>query len=140
MLFGPAFAVVVPLVGIAVGDGLVKRRPPVRTLFNMAQMAISVAAAGFVFERSRAAAHPLDLVDDAPALAVGGLVYLVVNDTLVSAVIASSSMRFIRSLPRSGSARSATSLLPYISMAPAGRPRRLHLPGDAVVARSTSCR
>ncbi len=105
LLYGPAFAIAIAIVGIGVGDGLLKHRAPIRTLFNMAQMGISVAVARLLFAGLSGSQESLSLVRDALPLAVAALAYMLVNDTLVRAAWWRS--RGSRSRA-SGSARSAT--------------------------------
>ena len=40
VLFGPAFAMMVAVVGLVVTDGLIRRPPLLRTAFNIGQMAV----------------------------------------------------------------------------------------------------
>jgi len=46
---GPGAAIVMEGIGLFVGDGLIKRRPPIKVLFNMAMMTFAVGVAGLVF-------------------------------------------------------------------------------------------
>lgn len=114
LLFGPVVACVVAVTGILVADGFIKRRPLIRTAFNLAQMSIAVLAAGLIYQ---ALGHaPLDLVHDAGALALAALAYLFINDALVSVVISLDGSSFLQEFI--GSFRDL--LLPYASMAPLG--------------------
>jgi diguanylate cyclase (GGDEF)-like protein/putative nucleotidyltransferase with HDIG domain len=115
VLFGPAFAMVVAVCGLLVADGLIRRAPHVRTAFNVAQMAISVGLCGLLYQ-ALAADGPLDFVADAGALALAALVYLVVNDSLVAAVLSVRGRSFFQEWRLSFK----DILLPYVSMAPLG--------------------
>ena len=115
VLFGPAFAMVVAVCGLLITDGLVRRPPLVRTAFNLAQMAISVGLCGLLFH-ALAPAGPMDLVADAGALALAAFVYLVVNDSLVAAVLSVRGRSFFQEFRLSFK----DILLPYVSMAPLG--------------------
>jgi len=114
-LFGPAFAMVIALGGVFIADGLISRRPAVRTSFNMAQMAVAVGLCGLVFQRL-SVGGPLNLVTDFPALAVSAFVYLFVNNTLVAGVLSMHGRSFFQEWRLSFS----EILMPYISMAPLG--------------------
>ena len=46
---GPGAAIIMEAIGLFVGDGLIKRRPPIKVIFNMAMMTFSVGVAGLVF-------------------------------------------------------------------------------------------
>jgi putative nucleotidyltransferase with HDIG domain len=115
VLFGPAFAMIVALAGLLIADGLIRRRPAVRTSFNMAQMAIAVGLCGLVFQRLSPGGQ-LNLVADFPALAVSAFVYLLMNDTLVAVVLSIRGRSFFQEWKLS----MREILLPYISMAPLG--------------------
>jgi diguanylate cyclase (GGDEF)-like protein/putative nucleotidyltransferase with HDIG domain len=115
VLFGPAFAMLAAIGGLAITDGLIRRPPLVRTAFNIAQMAVAVGLCGFVYRALRVDG-PIDLVADAPALALGALVYLVVNDSLVAAVLSIRGRSFFQEWRLSFK----DILLPYASMAPLG--------------------
>jgi diguanylate cyclase (GGDEF)-like protein len=115
VLFGPAMAIMVAVFGLVVSDGLIRRKPPVRTAFNIGQMAVAVGLCGLTYQALKVDG-PIDLVADAPALALSALVYLVVNDTLVAAVL---SLRG-RSFAQEWRLSVKDILLPYVSMAPLG--------------------
>jgi putative nucleotidyltransferase with HDIG domain len=114
-LFGPAFAMVIALGGVFIADGLISRRPPVRTLFNMAQMSVAVGLCGLVFQRL-SPGGPLNLVTDFPALAVSAFVYLATNNTLVAGILSLHGRSFFQEWKLSF----REIMLPYISMAPLG--------------------
>lgn len=115
ILFGPVFAGAVTAFGILVGDGLVNRRPASRVAFNIAQMSVAAMVCALLY-RWLAAAGPVDLVTDAPAIALSGLAYLVINDTLVSGIISINGRSFLSEWV--GIFRDI--MLPYASMAPLG--------------------
>lgn len=115
LLFGPAFACLIAVGGILIGDGIIKRRPAIRTAFNMAQMSLAVMVAGLAFTVWSVPGR-LDLVRDAPALALAAFAYLVINDTLVSLVVSFTGSSFAQEWI--GSFRDL--MLPYVSMAPLG--------------------
>ena len=115
VLFGPAFAMVVVLCGLAITDGVVRRAPFRRTAFNMAQMAVSVGLCGLVYQALKVPG-PVDLVRDAPALALAALVYLLVNDSLVAGVVSMTGRSFLAEWKLSFK----DILLPYASMGPLG--------------------
>jgi putative nucleotidyltransferase with HDIG domain len=115
VLFGPAFAIMVVVSGLVTTDGLIRRAPLVRTAFNIAQMAVSVGLCGLVYQALKVDG-PIDLVADAPALALAALVYLVVNDSLVAGVLSIRGRSFLQEWRLSFK----DILLPYVSMAPLG--------------------
>jgi len=115
VLFGPAFAIMVVVCGLVITDGLIRRAPLVRTAFNIAQMAVSVGLCGLVYQALKVDG-PIDLVADAPALALAALVYLVVNDSLVAGVLSIRGRSFLQEWRLSFK----DILLPYVSMAPLG--------------------
>lgn len=115
ILFGPTFAIIVAVGGIVVADGIIARRPPVRTLFNIAQMTIAVGLCGLVFQRL-SPTFALDLVRDLPALAIAAFIYLFINNTLVAGVLGMRGRSFFQEWRLSF----REILLPYISMAPLG--------------------
>ena len=114
-LFGPAFAMIIALGGVLIADGFISRRPPVRTSFNMAQMAVAVGLCGLVFQRLSPGGE-LNLVTDFPALAVSAFVYLFMNNTLVAGVLSMHGRLFFQEWKLSF----REILLPYVSMAPLG--------------------
>jgi hypothetical protein len=115
VLFGPAFAIVVAVCGLAFTDGVIRRAPLVQTAFNMSQMAVSVGLCGLAYQALKVAG-PVDLIADAPALALAALVYLVVNDSLVAGVVSLRGRSFLQEWRMSF----RDILLPYASMAPLG--------------------
>ena len=86
-----------------------------RTAFNIAQMAVAVGLCGAVYQALEVNG-PIDLVADAPALAIAAFVYLVVNDSLVAAVLSIRGRPFFQEWRMSFK----DILLPYVSMAPLG--------------------
>lgn len=115
VLFGPAFAMMVVVCGLVITDGLIRRPPLVRTAFNIAQMAVAVGLCGLVYQALKVDG-PIDLGADAPALALGALAYLVVNDSLVAGVLSIRGRSFFQEWRLSFK----DILLPYASMAPLG--------------------
>ena len=115
VLFGPAVAIMVAVFGLVISDGLIRRPPLIRTAFNIGQMAVASGLCALTYQALRVDG-PIDLVADAPALAIGALVYLVVNDTLVAAVVGLTGHSFLREWRMSVK----DILLPYLSMAPLG--------------------
>ncbi len=90
-ILGPDQAVWVVAVAAAIATIAIQRRPPLRGLFNLAQMMITIAAAGWV--EVLAGGGPAHLIDfRSPASLVpfvsAGAVYFAVNTGLVAAVVA----------------------------------------------------
>ncbi len=90
-ILGPARALWVVSAAAAVATLLIQGRSPLRALFNLAQMVITVAVAGwFEVQAGGGAARLVDFRDPAALVPFlnAGLVYFVVNTSLVSAVVA----------------------------------------------------
>jgi signal transduction histidine kinase len=84
LLAGTAVAVLV-FVFASVAADLSQRKPAVKTLFNAAQCALALAAGGAVYH---ALGGGYEITTAAlPALAAGGLAFMVINHLLVSVVI-----------------------------------------------------
>jgi signal transduction histidine kinase len=84
LLAGTAVAVLV-FVFASVAADLSQRKPAVKTLFNAAQCALALAAGGVVYH---ALGGGYEITTAAlPALAAGGLAFMVINHLLVSVVI-----------------------------------------------------
>jgi signal transduction histidine kinase len=84
LLAGTAVAVLV-FVFASVAADLTQRKPAVKTLFNAAQCALALAAGGAVYH---ALGGGYEITTAAlPALAAGGLAFMVINHLLVSVVI-----------------------------------------------------
>ena len=115
ILLGPAAAMVIAIGGLVITDGLIRRNPLLRTAFNIGQMAVAVGLCGLAYQ-ALDVAGPVDLVADAPALALAALVYLVVNDSLVAGVLSIHGRSFFQEWRLSFK----DILLPYASMAPLG--------------------
>ena len=97
-------------------DGFIRRRPLIaHRLQHRRRWPWPSASAASSIRRS-GSDGPIDLVADAPALAVAALVYLVVNDTLVAAVLSIQGRSFFQEWRLSFK----DILLPYVSMAPLG--------------------
>jgi putative nucleotidyltransferase with HDIG domain len=99
MLFGPVAAMLIRGLAIVVGDGFVRRRPPLRVLFNTATGAIAVGLAGATF-------HALPWSDDlsSPAFLVPAvlshLVFALVNNLLATVVMALSEAKRLDEVAR----------------------------------------
>lgn len=92
VLLGPLVAMIMETVAVLVGDGFIKRRPPLRVIYNTASTALSAGIAGWVFHAlpwSADLSSPLFL---APAL-ISHLVFSVTNMGMGSVVIALSESR-----------------------------------------------
>ena len=83
-LAGTAVAVLVFIFGSVVAD-LARRRGAVKTLFNAAQYVLALAAGGAVYHALGGGYHVTTAT--LPALAAGGLAFMVVNWLLVSIVV-----------------------------------------------------
>jgi putative nucleotidyltransferase with HDIG domain len=115
ILFGPAVAGIVALTGVAVTDGIIRRQAPVRAAFNIGQMATSAMLASSVYFLLGGTTE-LDLVSDAMPIIAASLVYLLVNNTLVSGVLGMMG----RSFGQEWAESSRDVLLPYVAMGPLG--------------------
>jgi putative nucleotidyltransferase with HDIG domain len=115
ILYGPAFAGIVAVGGVVISDLIISRRHWTRVVFNASQIAVSAGLAALVYEQL-AEPGPVDLSRDALAIAVAAVVFLVVNDTLVTIVIALSGRSFLHEW--AASFREMGIL--YVSMAPLG--------------------
>ena len=92
VLLGPVVAMVMELVAALLGDGFVRRRPPLRVLFNTGSMTLAAGLAGWTY-------HALPFSDDlsspmflVPAM-VSHLVFSVANMGITAVVIALSEAR-----------------------------------------------
>ena len=88
--FGPAAAIVALAVGSLVGD-IVRRKPLMRSLFNVGQYSLSLAVAGAVL--GLISGVPRESLDaftgaDLPLILLAGAAFYLVNVALVSTVIA----------------------------------------------------
>jgi len=115
ILYGPAFAGVVAIGGVFFSDFVILRLHWTRVVFNASQLALSAGLAALAYERL-AVSGPVSLRNDALAILVAAVVFLVVNDTLVIVVISISG----RSMPRRLAATLGEMGVPYISMVPLG--------------------
>jgi len=115
ILFGPAFAGVVVVGGVLVSDLLIDRRHWTKIVFNCSQLVVSAILAGVVF-LELASGDGVSLSRDALAIAVSAAVFLLVNNTLVTGVIALQGRSFIHDW--TASFREMGIL--YVSMAPLG--------------------
>ncbi|HMK93529.1 MAG TPA: hypothetical protein VK576_11060, partial [Thermoleophilia bacterium] len=94
ILFGPAFAAVVVCGGVLVSDLVIDRRRWTKIVFNCSQLVVSAILAGVVFSEL-ATGDGVSLSRDALAIAVSAAVFLLVNNTLVTGVIALQGRSFI---------------------------------------------
>ena len=115
LLFGPAFAGIVAIGGVVIGDLILSRSHWTRVVFNSSQLCLSSGLAAIVFERL-AGPGPIDLSGDALAIVAAAVVFLLVNDTLVTIVMSYSLHTFWQEW--TASFREAG--IPYVSMAPLG--------------------
>jgi len=115
ILYGPAFAGIVAIGGVVISDLIISRRHWTRVAFNAGQLALSAGLAALVYNQLKVPG-PVDLKSDAFAIAVAAIVFLVVNDTLVTVVISMSGRSFLHEW--TASFREMGIL--YISMAPLG--------------------
>jgi len=115
LLFGPAFASIVAIGGVLISDLIISRTHWTRVLFNCSQLSLSSGLAAVVYERL-ARPGPIDLAGDAAAIAAAAIVFLLVNDTLVTLAMSFSWRTFWHEW--SASFREAG--IPYVSMAPLG--------------------
>ena len=115
ILVGPAVAGMIAIVGVFFSDTFVQRRSADRVIFNMAQMGISATVCGLLYV-SLGGSYPMDLADDAIPLVVASFAYLVVNDSLVTGVLALTGRSFSQEWVES----IRDIVLPYVSMGPLG--------------------
>jgi HD-GYP domain-containing protein (c-di-GMP phosphodiesterase class II) len=115
ILYGPAFAGIVAIGGVLISDLIISRRHWTRVLFNAGQLAISAGLAAIVYEQL-AAPGAVDLSGDALAILAAAVVFLLVNDTLVTIIISLSGRSFLHEW--TASFREMGIL--YVSMAPLG--------------------
>jgi putative nucleotidyltransferase with HDIG domain len=89
---GPIVAIAMEILGVAFGDGMIKRKHPLKLIYNAAAMSISVGTAGVVFHAipwGRDLTSPLFLV---PAI-IAYAVFSAINMTLAAFVVALSEGR-----------------------------------------------
>jgi len=115
LLFGPAFAGIVAIGGVLISDLVLSRSHWTRVLFNSSQLCLSSGLAALAY-RELAVPGPVDLSRDALAIAVAAVVFLLVNDTLVTFVISLQGRSFLHEW--TASFREMGIL--YVSMAPLG--------------------
>jgi putative nucleotidyltransferase with HDIG domain len=115
VLFGPAAAAVIAATSLLFSDGVIRRRPLGKTLFNAASFAVSAAACGIVFQWLQSGVK-VSLTRDAAALVAAASAYLIVNDTLVTIVVRLMGGTFINEWV--SAFRDVG--IPYVSMAPLG--------------------
>jgi HD-GYP domain-containing protein (c-di-GMP phosphodiesterase class II) len=115
VLFGPATAAVIAATSLLCSDGVFRRRPLGKTLFNAASFAVSAAMCGVVFQVLQTG-KGVSLTHDALALVAAALAYLIVNDTLVAIVVRLMGGAFINEWL--SAFRDVG--IPYVSMAPLG--------------------
>ena len=115
ILYGPAFAGIVAVGGVVISDLIISRRHWTRVAFNAGQLALSAGLAALVYNELKVPGL-VDLKSDAFAIAVAAVVFLVVNDTLVTVIISMSGRSFLHEW--TASFREMGIL--YVSMAPLG--------------------
>ncbi|HUK77341.1 MAG TPA: hypothetical protein VL117_07055, partial [Thermoleophilia bacterium] len=115
ILYGPAFAGIVAIGGVLISDLLISHRHWTRVVFNAGQLALSAGLAAIAYQEL-AVPGPVDLSQDALAIAVAAVVFLLVNDTLVTVVISLQGRSFLHEW--TASFREMGIL--YVSMAPLG--------------------
>ena len=116
ILYGPAFAAIVAIGGVAISDLLISRRHWTRVVFNAGQLAISASLAAIVYGQLDRTGSHVDLSQDALAILAAAVVFLLVNDTLVTVIISLSGRSFLHEW--TASFREMGIL--YVSMAPLG--------------------
>ena len=115
ILYGPAFAGIIAIGGVVISDLIISHRHWTRVVFNAGQLTLSAGFAALVY-RLLAVPGPVDLSRDALAILVAAVVFLLVNDTLVTVVISLSGRSFFHEW--TASFREMGVL--YVSMAPLG--------------------
>ena len=115
VLLGPAAAAVIAATSLLCSDGVIRRRPLGKTLFNAASFAVSAAMCGIVFQWLQSGVK-ISLTGDAAAMIAAAFAYLIVNDTLVAIVVRLMGGAFINEWL--SAFRDVG--IPYVSMAPLG--------------------
>jgi putative nucleotidyltransferase with HDIG domain len=115
LLFGPAFGAITAASGSLVTDGLIRRRAPIKVMFNVGQFAVCASLAGLTYDALRVGPQ-INLTKDALAIIAAAAVGLVVNDTLISGVLSLHGRSFVHEWTISF--REVGIL--YVSMAPLG--------------------
>lgn len=95
IIFGPAWVMLVELFAVPIGDGVVKRQPPIRVIFNACSSALAAGAAGVTYRLmpgSDSLTTPLFLV----AAVVSLFVFSALNHLITGMVIAISSGQRVR--------------------------------------------
>ena len=115
ILFGPAAGALIAVSGLLITDGIIRHHHVIRVAFNLSMAATTTLLAGMAY-LLLGGSNQLSLAHDALPLAAAALVYLCVNNTLVSLVLALTGRSFEQEWLES--ARDI--LLPYISMGPMG--------------------
>jgi putative nucleotidyltransferase with HDIG domain len=115
ILYGPCFTGLVVVGGVVISDLLISHRHWTRVLFNAGQLTLA-AGLGALTYRWLSVPGPVSLSSDALAILIAAVVFLVVNDALVTVVISLSEHSF----PRRWSASLRDMGALYISMAPLG--------------------
>ncbi len=87
IILGPIYTAWMDLLSTLVTQGVVLRKPLVRTLYNAAQYCITTFAAGFAYLAAGGRVGRLSFPADVPALLVCAVTFFAVNSALVSAVI-----------------------------------------------------
>lgn len=87
IILGPLYTAALDVLSTLVVQGLFVRKPPVKVLFNLACFAITDFAAGNAFLAAGGHLGHLSLQKDVLRLLICGVVYFLVNSSLVSMVI-----------------------------------------------------
>jgi hypothetical protein len=90
ILFGPTWVMLVEMFAVPLGDGLVKRQPPIRVIFNTCSSALAAGVAGIVYKSLPGSSDFTTPIFLFPAL-VSLLVFSGLNLIITGVVIAISS-------------------------------------------------
>ena len=88
LVFGGPWTALLNVVATLVGQGLLRRHPPVRVVFNAGFYVLMIAATASVFQLLGGHVGRIDLPDDLPALVACGLTYYLVNGLGLSLILA----------------------------------------------------
>ncbi len=88
LVFGGPWTALLNVVGTVLGQGVFRRKPPVRVLFNAALYVVMISATAFVFALLGGHVGRIDLPADLPALVACALTYFLVNGLGLSLVLA----------------------------------------------------
>jgi putative nucleotidyltransferase with HDIG domain len=87
LLVGPLYTAWVGITSTLVVEGLVQRRPLLKVVHNLAAYTLTFFAAGYAFQWSGGVVGRLTFPGDIVPLLACGMVYFLVNSTLISTVI-----------------------------------------------------